>query len=321
MGDFSLLDPITVIEAAESVLDRGFSNLSLPLPSYINRVYELEDDEGERVVIKFYRPGRWTDRAVMEEHRFILDCYEAEIPVVPPMVLEGGSTLARWENICFAVFPKRSGRDFDSDSADAYIRLGSLLGRLHRVSAMRPAAERYTLTPAGLTAVFVEEIMGSGYIDSGHRQPFKEVCDEIIRISEPLFEGKRRLRCHGDCHRGNILDRPGDGLLLIDFDDMLNGPAVQDMWMLLPGRADDSRQELELILEGYSEFNAFDRDELNLIEPLRAMRMIYYLAWCARQAGDYSFERNHPGWGNDHFWQAEVTDLRTQLDEIKETLS
>ncbi|MBN2509526.1 MAG: serine/threonine protein kinase [Spirochaetales bacterium] len=319
MGDFSLLDPFAVIEAVESATGRRFSNFSNPLPSYINRVYELEEEDGDRYVAKFYRPGRWSTAAVLEEHRFMLDCHEAEIPVVPPLVLKGDTTLALWEGISFAVYPKRSGRDFDSDDHDAYLRLGRLLGRLHQVSERTTARERITLMPEGITLSFVQELTGGGFVTGGLKDEFEEVCRNIISHSAPLFEGIPFLRCHGDCHRGNILDRPGEGLLLIDFDDMLNGPAVQDMWMLLPGRLADSRPEMEFLLEGYTEFHPFDRRQLSLIEPLRSMRMIYYLAWCARQSGDYRFEQNNPGWGSEQFWKNEINDLRTQFEEMLET--
>jgi Ser/Thr protein kinase RdoA (MazF antagonist) len=152
------------------------------------------------------------------------------------------------------------------------------------------------------------------------RGPFRDAASRIIEMSAPLFDGVERIRVHGDCHRGNILDRLEQGLLLIDFDDMAMGPPVQDLWLLLPDRAAQSIREIELFIEGYQLFRTFDRASLRCIEPLRAMRMIYFLAWCSRQVDDFQFRRNFPDWGSDAFWQKEINDLREQLGFIMDAL-
>jgi Ser/Thr protein kinase RdoA (MazF antagonist) len=143
---------------------------------------------------------------------------------------------------------------------------------------------------------------------------------QFIEASAPLFDGLERIRIHGDCHRGNILDRLEQGLLLIDFDDMAMGPPVQDLWLLLPDRATKSSHEIGLFLSGYERFRKFDRAGLRCIEPLRAMRMIYFLSWCSRQVGDFQFKRNFPDWGNDTFWQREINDLREQVGFVMDAL-
>lgn len=307
-----------VLDAVEAVTDMDLTGLITPFPSYINRVYEVETDGGERYVAKFYRPGRWSHKALLEEHRFTLDCASEEIPVVAPIHLSGGSTLAEAEGFPFALFPKKAGRLFELNQDEDYLRAGALIARLHAAGAEDAAFYRVRLLPESSTCHYIQELQG--IIPPNFREDFNRVTEELLKLISPLFEDVHIQRIHGDCHRGNLLDRPGEGLMVIDFDDMAMGPPIHDLWMLLPGSITDSRREYALLIEGYESFRPFDPTASRLIEPLRAMRILYFLAWCGRQRGDYQFQKNFPGWGSDRFWEQEIQDLTNQLDEIREGL-
>jgi Ser/Thr protein kinase RdoA (MazF antagonist) len=327
-GSFGSLSPDIAVGAVERAYGVTLNGTVDSYPSYVNRVYGLSTDDGERYVAKFYRPGRWEPEAILDEHRFLLDCAEAEIPVVAPLFGVDGTTLHRAvasgehgeATFAFTLFPRAGGRDFEPESDDDLLRLGSLLGRCQAVGAQREATHRVVCDPGILTASYVRELLEEGLVHPDCREDFQVVCGETIEAITPLFQGTRRSRIHGDCHRGNIIDRPGTGLVLIDFDDMMSGPPVQDLWLILPGYAADSRRELELMLEGYERFAPFDRLTLSLIEPLRFMRMIYFLAWRARQRNDYWFRANFPEWGTAAFWLTETEDLRVQAEVIRQEL-
>ncbi len=325
---FDLLAPDAVFEAVESAYGLRLDGTLTALNSYVNRVYGVTAEDGAQFVAKFYRPGRWTSAAILEEHRFVLDCAEQELPVVAPIVSADGSTLSpvtlsdgrSEEEIDFALFPKRSGRSFDAESDDDWVRLGSVVGRVHVVAAAREASTRLRCTPEASTARFVEELRAAGVVPPPFSDELYPLAAESLRAIAPLFDGVPLHRIHGDCHRGNILDRPGEGLLVIDFDDMMNGPAVQDLWLLLPEHAAESRRELDLILRGYERLRPFDDATLRLIEPLRLMRMLYFLAWAAAQRDDRRFVETHAGWGSDAFWIKEIEDLKEQVRVIHEEL-
>jgi len=309
-----------VEEAYGRVLDGSVESY----PSYVNRVYGMRTEDGERFVAKFYRPGRWETEAILDEHRFLQDCAEAEIPVIAPFAGSDGKTLqeasAGGQPIRFAVFPRTGGRTFEPESDEDMRRLGGLLGRCQAVGAQRDAPARAECRPDSLTAPLVDELLSEGLVHPECAGDFAEVCGSTLSRITPLFGGVPLHRIHGDCHRANIIDRPGLGLALIDFDDMMRGPAVQDLWLVLPGSAGESRREIDLLLEGYERFAPFDRTALRLIEPLRFMRMIYFLAWRARQRNDYWFRASFPDWGTEAFWIKEVEDLRVQAGIIQAQL-
>jgi len=323
---FDLLAPQVVLAAVESAYGLSLDGTLSAYPSYVNRVYGLAAGDGRAFVAKFYRPGRWSEEAILEEHRFVLDCAEAELPVAAPLPDRDGQTLAcvtagsgeREESFDFALYPRKGGRSFDAESDADWVRLGALVGRLHAAGAKRQAAHRLVCAPQASTAGFLRELEQAGVVPAKHAGEFFALAREALEDITPRFEGVALQRIHGDCHRGNILDRPGEGLLLIDFDDMMQGPAVQDLWLLLPDRARSSRRELERILEGYQAFHPFARGSLQLIEPLRLMRLLYYLAWSARQRHDLSFRQSNPGWGTEAFWIKEIEDLRDQRTAIQE---
>jgi Ser/Thr protein kinase RdoA (MazF antagonist) len=320
---FDLLTPHVVQGAVESAFGLSLDGTLSVYPSYVNRVYGLVAGDGQPYVAKFYRPGRWGEEALLEEHRFVLDCAEAELPVAAPLPDLDGQTLASVtaddgeseETFDFALYPRKGGRSFDAESDPDWVRLGGLVGRLHAVGARRPAEHRLACTPQDSTERFLGELQSAGVVPPKLEGEFFELARQALARIAPLFAGAALQRIHGDCHRGNILDRPGEGLLLIDFDDMMRGPPVQDLWLLLPDRARSSRRELAMILEGYEAFRPFDRASLRLIEPLRLMRLLYYLAWSARQRNDLRFRQANPGWGGEAFWIKEIEDLRDQLAE------
>lgn len=318
MNDFDDLTPDKIIQCAEDSLTRRFTGYLHPLPSYINRVYELESSDGARFIIKFYRPNRWNLDALMDEHDFIQDCVEDEIPVVPPIILEGGGTIASEGDIYYSIFEKKSGRLIEINSDEEWIRLGAIVGRMHRAGKKYNADSRVTLHPGKTTRDDVDFLLDQDLIPEPYKSEYIKLTDLLIKVITPLFNGVALHRIHGDCHAGNILERGDEGLMLIDFDDMATGPAVQDLWLLLPGYYRDCIKEMDLLLEGYAQFSHFNPKDLILIEPLRAMRMIYFTSWCGSQIDDYKFRHNFPEWGSTGFWQKELNDLELQLSIIIE---
>jgi Ser/Thr protein kinase RdoA (MazF antagonist) len=314
---FDRLVPEMILPAVEAVSGLRLTGFLLALPSYINRVYELRDVDGTKLIAKFYRPGRWSKEAILDEHNFVSDCRDAEIPVVPATTLRDGSLIGEHEGFLLSVFPKRAGRQLEIANDADWSRLGSLIARVHLCGEKRPAPYRVTIDP-GLSLLADVNYLRDHIVPARFREQFVSACMRLMETSVPLFSGLERIRIHGDCHRGNILDRLEEGLLLIDFDDMAMGPPVQDLWLLLPDRAEKSSREIELFLQGYERFRVFDRASLRCIEPLRAIRMVYFLAWCSRQAGDVRFRKIFPDWGSDPFWQHEVNDLREQLGFVME---
>ncbi|MBU2649012.1 serine/threonine protein kinase [bacterium] len=317
---FSGLGPDQIINAVEKAIGQRMTGFTAPLPSYINRVYELQTMAGERLIAKFYRPGRWSRLAIEEEHEFMQDCALAEVPVVLPLDLENGSTLEEVDRILFTVFPKRLGREFEIIKDEDWQRIGTLIARIHNAGQAREAPNRVRLHPLESTRADVQQLIEGGFLSSQFVSDFKNVCDQIIDISTDLFKDTEIIRIHGDCHSGNVIYRPEDGIRLIDFDDMMMGPPIQDLWLLLPEYADKCRWEIEMIIEGYEMFRPLDRKSVRLIEPLRAMRIIYFLAWCSRQANDFHFKNNFPGWGTESFWSIEINTLTNQLNVIVESL-
>ncbi|MBB6482044.1 serine/threonine protein kinase [Spirochaeta isovalerica] len=317
---FSGLTPHLLIDGVENFTGDRYTGHTNPLTSYINRVYEVEREDGVKMIVKYYRPGRWTLDAIYDEHDFIFDCLEDEIPVVAPVELNNDSTVALWDEYAFALFPKKSGPMLEINSDDEWIRAGELIGRIHRAGARFNSEYRMKLDPENSTEKFVENLLFGGLINEANRKPFEAVCRKIIKTIKPLFADFETIRVHGDCHRGNIIHRPGEGLMIIDFDDMGTAVPVQDLWMLLPGRLEQSRREMNLLLEGYETFRDFDYRSLKLIEPLRAMRIIYYIEWCSLQVGEHHFVRNNPDWGTDIYWRNEINDLEVQCHEILDAL-
>lgn len=320
LSDFSRLTPDAVLDAVEAACGSTLSGLIRPLPSYINRVYEVTCNDGTPLIAKFYRPGRWPREALADEHAFVRACVEADIPVIAPIANASGETINEANGYFYALFPKRGGRPVEPASDDLVLwhRLGALIGRVHAVGEQTIASNRITLHPLEATADDLDYLLDGGFLDSRAEAELGSLSDTFMEAAAPLFEDVPIIRIHGDCQRTNVLSRPDSGVFLIDFDDMMNGPAVHDLWMLLPDRPDEVPESCDALIEGYTTFHPFDNRSLTLVEPLRAMRMIYYLAWCARQAHDHDFQQNHPEWGTPAFWTRELADLSSQVEWIVE---
>ncbi|MFH1760761.1 MAG: serine/threonine protein kinase [bacterium] len=312
MNEFANLTPEFIFEAVEKACGCGLTGHLRDLPSYINRVYELEDEDGKRIIAKFYRPGRWTQKALLEEHQYLYDCVESEIPVIPPIKFRNGQTLFQQKGQFMAAFPKLAGREFEINTSEEWIRIGSLLGRLHAAGVKRKADNRIHYHPEKSTLKDADHLINKGFVPNHLTGRFKEIIGNIIDFTLPLYNSVDYIRVHGDFHRGNILDRQDEGLMLIDFDDMMMAPAVQDFWLMLPNHLSQSMAEMEWMLEGYVQFMDFDKKSLTLIEPLRAMRIIYFLAWCSTQVDDFQFKSKFPLWGTANFWKNEIDDLTQQ---------
>jgi Ser/Thr protein kinase RdoA (MazF antagonist) len=315
---YARLTPDLVIQAVERA---GFvpDGRVLALNSYENRVYQVGLEEATPVVVKFYRPGRWTRAAILEEHAFALELAAAEIPIVAPLVL-AGETLLEAEGYPYAVYPRRGGRWPDLDTTDDRVLMGRFLGRLHRVGGVKRFEHRPALDIEAMAVKSAEFVLDGEWLPDYQVDRYAEVAESLIDGIRQAFEAAgpvRRLRIHGDCHRGNILWTE-QGPHFVDLDDCMTGPAVQDLWMLLAGSRDDLRRQMTDILEGYEQFSEFDRVELGLIEALRALRMIHYAAWLARRWHDPAFPKAFPWFGHPRYWDDHVRQLTEQLEALDE---
>jgi len=316
-GAFNDLGPDRVLGLVEDGLGVRCTNLFRPLNSYINRVYELEKEDGAGLIVKFYRPGRWSKAGILDEHTFLLDLAQQEVPVIAPLRFLDGTTLAGSESLPFAVFPKCGGRSFDEYDDEQWLQLGRLLGRVHSTGETRKAEHRICMSPGDSTSQHLHYLMATSCVPVELKPQLKTAIEHIIDEIAPLFSTTEQIRIHGDCHFSNMIYRPGESFFIIDFDDMVMGPPVQDVWMLLPGGLNESFVEIDFFLEGYETFRDFDRRTLQLIEPLRAMRFIHYMAWCALQVEEDGRTRVIDGFGSQEYWQNEISDLDDQLIRIK----
>ncbi len=319
-ADFDHLTPDAVIDRVEAALGARCTNVCRPLNSYINRVYEVQRADGSAVIAKFYRPGRWSREALQDEHDFLAELAGAEIPVIAPLPLRDGATLWHDGTLHYALFPKKGGRVLVEPTRDQWRRLGMLMGRVHTVGAGRAPRDRVVATPRAWSEPQLEAILASDHLPEGCVDAYAEAAEGILDLIAPRFEGIETIRIHGDAHGQNVIERPGEGLFLIDFDDMAVGPPVQDLWMFLPGRLADAVPEADALVEGYTAFRPFDPGTWRLVEPLRAMRFIHYTAWCARQAADRGFARLAPDFGTPAYWRRETRDLENQRVEIEDAL-
>ena len=286
--------------------------------SYINRVYEVHPVDGDPLIAKFYRPGRWSRNALRDELDFVAELNEDEIPVIPPLPDNEGNLLHNVDGIFFAVFPKKGGRIIDEPNASQWQALGRLVARVHVVGSRGVPRERMVLHPEHTTQEHMERILSSDAVSSECKDHYAATVENIIDEILEVFDGVETLRIHGDLHPQNLIHRPGESFSIIDFDDMALGPCVQDLWMLMPGRMEACRRELDLFLDGYETFREFPWPELQLVEPLRAMRYIHFTAWCVHQADDGGATRLAPDWGTPAYWQREIRDLEIQRDALEQ---
>ena len=320
---YSSLTPDAVLDALESAGVRGDGRL-LALNSYENRVYQVYVEDGPPatgdgppssiVIAKFYRPARWTDAAILEEHAFALELAEREIPVVAPLVIEG-KTLHESGGFRFAVYPRRGGRMPELDDPETLEWLGRFIGRIHAVGAVKPFAARPALDAESFGVEPRDWLLEHGFIPPDLLPAWKSVIDlalDGVRRCYDRAGDVRAIRLHGDCHSGNILWTP-DGPHFVDLDDARMGPAMQDLWMLLSGDRAAMTRSLSDVLAGYEDFHELDRRELTLVEALRTLRLIHYSAWLARRWDDPAFPAAFPWFNTQRYWQDRILELREQV--------
>ncbi|MDR5778060.1 serine/threonine protein kinase [Caballeronia sp. LZ065] len=319
---FAGLTPERVLDALDSVLLPAGTRTDgrlLPLNSYENRVYQVGVEDGAPVVAKFYRPERWSDGAILEEHAFVASLAAREIPAVPARALEG-ATLHTFGGFRFSVFERRGGRAPDLDRSDTLEWLGRFIGRIHAVGAIEPYRERPTLDIATFGYEPRDYLLEHGFIPADVREAWETVVAMALEGVAHCFERAgdvQHLRLHGDCHPSNVLWTDG-GPHFVDFDDSRMGPAIQDLWLLLPaGRADASRALTDL-LAGYEDFCEFNPRELHLIEALRTLRLIHYSAWLARRWNDPAFPAAFPWFNTQRYWEERILELREQIGAMQE---
>jgi Ser/Thr protein kinase RdoA (MazF antagonist) len=315
---YASLTPDRVLDSLESVGLRGDGRL-LALNSYENRVYQVYLEDAPTVVAKFYRPQRWSDAAILEDHDFTGELAEREIPVVAPMVL-ADRTLHQFEGFRFAVYPRRGGRVPELDDPRALEWIGRFVGRIHAVGATRPFAHRPTLDVASFGEEPRDYLLGQGWIPPELTEAYSSVVNMALDAVRRCYERAgpvAALRLHGDCHAGNVL-WTDDGPHFVDFDDCRTGPAVQDLWMLLSGERSDMARQLGDVLAGYEDFHELDPRELHLVEALRTLRLIHYAAWLARRWSDPAFPAAFPWFNTQRYWQDRILELREQIAAMEE---
>ncbi|MBP2169055.1 Ser/Thr protein kinase RdoA (MazF antagonist) [Erwinia toletana] len=313
--NFQTLNPDAIVDALWDTGLRVESGLTA-LNSYENRVYQFSDEDKKRYVVKFYRPQRWTPAQINEEHQFSVELLADEVPIAAPLLLQD-KMLHQHEGFYFAIFPSLGGRQYETDNYDHMEWVGRFLGRIHQTGKKQLFAERPTI---GLQEYIVEPRQ---ILENSSLIPAKlkiRLLQSLDRLSTTLHKCWHHdwtpLRLHGDCHPGNILWR--DGPLFVDLDDARNGPAVQDLWMLINGDRQEQRLQWDILLEAYNEFSDFDAHELSLIEPLRAMRMVYYLAWIVRRWQDPAFPRSFPWMTDEDFWRRQISIFDEQNKLLQE---
>jgi len=315
---YATLTPDVVLDAVAS-LGLAPSGTLLGLNSYENRVYQIGIEDGAPLVAKFYRPARWTDAQIAEEHAYSLELAEREIPVVAPLVL-GGSTLHRHADFRFALFPRRGGRAPELEDRATLEWIGRFLGRIHALGREAPFRERPVLDIESHGREPRAWLLAHGAIPEDIRPAWDAISIQALAAVEACYTRVpelKSIRLHGDCHAGNLLWTP-EGPHFVDLDDCRNGPAVQDLWMLLSGSREAMTLGLNALLSGYEMFCPFDRRELQLVEALRTLRLIHYSAWLARRWEDPAFPAAFPWFGSPRYWQDRILELREQIPLMEE---
>ncbi len=312
---YEALTPDVILDAVEATGRRCDGRL-LGLNSFENRVYQVGIEDAVPVVVKFYRPGRWTTDQILEEHAFALELAQAEIPVVAPLE-HAGTTLHEHAGFRFAVYPRQRGRAPDLETEDTLAWMGRFLGRIHAIGATRTFVHRRALD----VATFGEEpsafVLEHGFIPLELVPAYRTLVEQLlVRIRADFADPFPQLRLHGDCHPGNVLWDQGPNF--VDLDDCCMGPAVQDLWMLLSGEREERSRQAGWLIDGYFEFAELDLRELRLIEPLRTLRMIHYAGWLARRWDDPAFPAAFPWFNTQRYWQDHILALREQAAALEE---
>jgi Ser/Thr protein kinase RdoA (MazF antagonist) len=316
---FNNLTPDLVLTAVENL---GYASDAriYPLNSYENRVYQvgLEGKNKQPLIAKFYRPERWSDEQILEEHAFSAELVELEVPVVPPIALEG-QTLFHYQGFRFALYERRGGHAPELDNDDTLFTLGQYLGRIHALGQSRPFSHRVTLSPQRMGDASREFLLVENFIPAPLRSAYTTTTEQLLARIHQEFSRTPcvNIRLHGDCHPGTILwrdDKPN----FVDLDDACNGPAIQDLWMLLSGERPRRLVQLANVIEGYEMFCEFQPRELNLIESLRTLRLMHYAAWLARRWHDPAFPHHFPWFNTERYWSEHILELREQLFALNE---
>ncbi|EDL52665.1 predicted kinase [Vibrio mediterranei AK1] len=312
--NFDALTPDFMWYALESIGVRAESGL-LALNSYENRVYQFTDEDRKRFVVKFYRPQRWSREQIQEEHDFSNELVENEVPIAAPLSING-ETIHEYQGYLFTLFNSEGGRQFEVDNLEQLEWVGRFMGRIHQVGAQKNFIHRPTI---GLEEYVYQPrklLQSSTFIPAHLENVFFSDLDLLISQIEAHWQPSETIRLHGDCHPGNILWR--DGPMFVDLDDARNGPAIQDLWMLLNGDRQDKMMQLDVLLEGYQEFGDLPNDQLKLIEPLRGLRMVHYMAWLAKRWHDPAFPQAFPWFNDAKYWEGQVLGFKEQIAALNE---
>ncbi len=315
---YDRLSPDLILDAIESV---GFevNGSLLPLNSYENRVLQIGLEEKPPIIAKFYRPDRWSNEAILEDHQFSLELAAQEIPVVPPLLDDKDQSLFEYQGFRFAVYPRQGGRSPNLENPDHLEWIGRFLGRIHAVGASQPFKYRETLSVDNLGWQSFNWLRESGLLPPETANAYLALCEELLSRIDSIFVDVKfkQLRLHGDCHPGNIL-WTDQGPHFVDMDDCRNGPAIQDFWMLLSGDRQEMTLQLSELIEGYRLFHDFDTRELALIEPLRTLRLIHYSTWLARRWDDPAFPKAFPWFNTGAYWQEQLAILGQQKELLEQ---
>lgn len=312
--DFSGLTPDLILDAIESQDIRVESGL-LALNSYENRVYQFVAEDNRRYVAKFYRPHRWSKAQIQEEHDFSIELASHEIPVVAPLT-NNGQSLHYYDEYHFALFPSVGGRQFEVDNLNQVEWMGRFIGRIHGIAQSANFDHRPTINVDEFLVKPLQTLLDSPLIPSSLHQSFFTILKQVVDLALTLYSSTNNIRLHGDCHPGNILWR--DGPTFVDLDDCRGGPAIQDLWMMLSGDKQQQFIQMDTLVEAYEEFCHFDASQLALIEPLRAMRMVHYMAWLARRWQDPAFPQAFPWFADGKYWEQQILALKEQLSNLQE---
>ncbi len=315
---FTRLTPDLVMDAVESVGYQCDARI-LELNSYENRVYQIGIEESDPVVGKFYRPYRWSDEEIQEEHDFTLELTEEEISVVAPLAIEGEKTLSSFDQFRFSLYPRRGGRAPELDDLNCLKILGRFIGRIHSVGARSKFIHRRHISVEEYGIETRKFLLENNFLPVDLLPAYESVSEGLLQEVQQIISALpyRSIRLHGDCHMGNVLWRM-DTPHFVDFDDARSGPAIQDLWMMLSGDPAEQSIQMSTILKGYNDFSDFDYSELRLIEPLRTLRMMYHAAWLARRWDDPAFPRAFPFFNTERYWSEHILELREQWSKLSE---
>jgi len=316
---YSRLTPDRILDAVETT-QRVTNGRLLALNSYENRVYQVGLEDDSYVIVKFYRPQRWSDEAILEEHAFTSELSANELPVLTPIEFDNKQTLLEFEGFRFALYERCGGYAPDLNTAEKRITLGRLLARIHARGALSSFKHRPNISIKEFGIDASEFLLAQQFIPFEYEKSYQSLVENLIPLIENRFSltGEyTEIRLHGDCHAGNVLWTDA-GPHFVDFDDARNGPAVQDLWMLLPSEENEQKICIEDLLEGYDEFHTFDHRQLHLIEALRTLRIMHYSAWLAKRWSDPAFPANFPWFNTPRYWEEHILSLKEQMALLQE---